>query len=45
VIVHCQSGGRSSIAISALMAAGFKNLYNLSGGIIAWKEAGNPVEP
>lgn len=45
VIVHCQSGGRSSIAISALMAAGFKNLYNLSGGIIAWKEAGHPVEP
>ncbi|MDX2008036.1 MAG: rhodanese-like domain-containing protein [Meiothermus sp.] len=44
VIVQCQGGDRSSTAISALMAAGFHNLSNLTGGIRAWEQAGYPVE-
>ncbi|MCS7058116.1 MAG: rhodanese-like domain-containing protein [Meiothermus sp.] len=44
VVVHCLGGDRSSTAISALMAAGFTNLINLTGGIRAWQQEGFPVE-
>ncbi|MEN3000975.1 MAG: rhodanese-like domain-containing protein [Armatimonadota bacterium] len=44
VIVHCLSGDRSSIAISALMAHGYTNLFNLTGGILAWQQQGYPLE-
>ena len=38
VIVHCRSGKRSENAIRFLEANfGFENLYNLKGGILAWK--------
>lgn len=37
VIVHCRSGKRSGDAIEYLEHTyGFTNLYNLSGGILAW---------
>ena len=36
-------GDRSSTAISALLAHGFRNALNLTGGIKAWREAGFPV--
>jgi rhodanese-related sulfurtransferase len=37
VIVHCRSGARSANAIGYLeQHYGFTNLYNLSGGILAW---------
>tara|TARA_B100000575_G_C23021564_1_gene588230 strand:- start:632 stop:955 length:324 start_codon:yes stop_codon:yes gene_type:complete len=36
VIVHCRSGQRSATAISILKQKGFKNLFNLTGGILAW---------
>ncbi len=38
VVVHCRSGKRSADAIRALEKLGFKNLYNLKGGILAWAE-------
>jgi len=44
VIVQCLGGDRSSTAISALMAHGFQNLYNLTGGILAWQEHNFPLE-
>jgi rhodanese-related sulfurtransferase len=38
VIVHCRSGKRSANAIMFLENNhGFDNLYNLEGGILAWK--------
>ena len=37
VIVYCEKGIRSVIAIQRLEAAGFANLYNLQGGMKAWK--------
>jgi len=38
VIVHCRSGKRSENAIRFLEANfGYENLYNLKGGILAWK--------
>ncbi|MEI7920715.1 MAG: molybdopterin-synthase adenylyltransferase MoeB [Planctomycetota bacterium] len=36
IVVHCKSGMRSQKAIKILQSAGFKNLHNLTGGILAW---------
>jgi len=33
----CRSGGRSGQACSFMFQNGFKSLYNLSGGMIAWE--------
>jgi len=39
VIVHCRSGKRSANAIMFLENNfGYENLYNLEGGIIAWRD-------
>lgn len=45
VIVQCRSGKRSAAAIMQLQSLGFDNLYNLEGGIIAWKEKYDPSMP
>ena len=42
IAIYCRSGRRSANAAGKLADAGFK-CVNLKGGIIAWKEAGNPV--
>ena len=37
VVIHCRSGARSAAAIMQLeQQFGFKNLFNLKGGILAW---------
>ena len=39
VVIHCRSGKRSATVIGALESQhGFDNLYNLSGGIMAWAD-------
>jgi rhodanese-related sulfurtransferase len=38
-IVYCRSGGRSAGASEQMIAAGFKTVYNLEGGITNWKGA------
>ena len=46
LIVQCQSGARSAIAVSVLQAAGFKDIINLTGGYLAWTAGGLPsVKP
>jgi len=43
VIIHCRSGARSGNAIGFLESNyGFDNLYNLSGGILAWAKEIDP---
>jgi hydroxyacylglutathione hydrolase len=44
LVLHCQSGGRSSIAASVLRAQGFNNVINLSDGFTGWQRRGLPVE-
>jgi rhodanese-related sulfurtransferase len=44
VIVHCDTGNRSSNAIPVLRKQGFATVVNLAGGFAAWKQAGLPVE-
>jgi len=39
VILYCEKGIRSVIAIQRLQTIGYDNLYNLSGGMKAWKAA------
>lgn len=44
VVLHCRTGRRSAEAGQKLLDAGFLEVYHLRGGILAWKEAGCPVE-
>ncbi len=44
VIMQCRSGRRSAQGAVALHAAGFKKLYNMDGGILAWDKAGLETE-
>lgn len=39
VIVYCRSGARSGMAQGFLEQAGFKNVRNLTGGMLAWQSA------
>jgi adenylyltransferase/sulfurtransferase len=45
VIIHCRSGARSQKAALALKAAGFTNVKNLAGGILAWADKIDPTMP
>lgn len=40
IITQCQRGGRSKQAQTLLKAAGFNDVYNLEGGLVAWDSAG-----
>jgi thioredoxin len=44
VYVYCLSGGRSASAAKKLRSQGFKQVYELTGGISAWRNAGKPLE-
>jgi rhodanese-related sulfurtransferase len=43
IIVACRSGAQSSSACHQLRQAGFEEVYNLKGGILAWQSANLPV--
>jgi rhodanese-related sulfurtransferase len=38
VIVYCRSGARSGMAQQYLQQSGFKNVRNLTGGMLAWQD-------
>ncbi|HUY11798.1 MAG TPA: rhodanese-like domain-containing protein [Candidatus Dormibacteraeota bacterium] len=45
IICMCRSGGRSAKAQRSLLQSGrFGEIFNMSGGILRWLEAGLPVE-
>ncbi|TMH39116.1 MAG: rhodanese-like domain-containing protein [Betaproteobacteria bacterium] len=44
VIVVCDDGNRSGKAATALRKQGFEQVFTLSGGIGAWRQAGLPLE-
>jgi rhodanese-related sulfurtransferase len=44
VVFVCRSGSRSGMAAEAFRQAGWE-AYNLRGGLLAWVEAGLPLEP
>jgi phage shock protein E len=43
VIVTCRSGNRSGQITDYLRQNGFDNVHNMSGGIVAWENAGYEV--
>ncbi len=44
IILTCRTGNRSGQVADLLREQGFTNVHNMSGGIVAWEEAGYPVE-
>ncbi len=45
IVVSCRSGNRSGRVVQALIEqAGFEDVHNLAGGIIAWAEAGLDID-
>ena len=44
IIIHCASGGRSAKATKMLKDAGFKQIYDYSGGIRDWSSKGLEIE-
>lgn len=46
VVVYCAIGGRSRVAAHLLAGMGFKTVYNIKGGIMAWngRVADGPAE-
>jgi sulfur-carrier protein adenylyltransferase/sulfurtransferase len=38
IVAHCRSGKRSATAVEFLQKAGFKKIWNLKGGILAWSD-------
>ena len=43
LLLVCAVGGRSYAAMQILSRQGYTRLYNLKGGMNAWKKAGKPV--
>ena len=41
--VYCASGGRSAECAEKMQGMGFKKVYDLDGGMGAWRNAGLPV--
>lgn len=44
VVVHCATGQRSATVTDALRQVGFRRVYNMAGGIVAWMNEQYPVE-
>lgn len=43
VVVYCRSGRRSGTVVEFLERKGFNNAYNMTGGILAWKDQFDPT--
>ncbi|MFY9528735.1 MAG: molybdopterin-synthase adenylyltransferase MoeB [Candidatus Acidiferrales bacterium] len=45
IVAHCRSGKRSAEAVEFLRKAGFRKVWNLKGGILAWSDEVDPSVP
>ena len=45
ILVHCRSGGRSGKIVAFLQTQGYKKVFNVEGGILAWAEEIDPGMP
>ena len=45
IVAHCRSGQRSAQAVEFLRTAGFRKVWNLKGGILAWSDTVDPSVP
>ena len=44
MVLYCGTGGRSALATKSLDDMGFRSVQSMDGGIVAWNEAGLPVD-
>ena len=44
IVVYCQSGTRTSIAVSLMQSRGFTDVTSFAGGMDAWRKSELPVE-
>jgi rhodanese-related sulfurtransferase len=44
VVFYCRTGNRSGMAADAFREAGW-DAFHVEGGLVAWVEAGLPIEP
>lgn len=44
-VMQCKSGARSQRAVDLLKQNGFKNVVNMTGGILAWSDKVDPTVP
>ncbi|MGP9645262.1 rhodanese-like domain-containing protein, partial [Halomonas sp. AOP30-A1-24] len=42
-VVYCKAGTRSREVVQAMLTAGFSNVRNLQGGVLAWVHDVNPT--
>lgn len=42
-VFHCKSGGRTEASAPRILQTGFREVYQLEGGIEAWRKAGLPL--
>ncbi|HET7461954.1 MAG TPA: molybdopterin-synthase adenylyltransferase MoeB [Longimicrobium sp.] len=45
VVLHCRSGARSARALELLRQEGYRRVWNLKGGILAWSDQVDPSIP
>jgi len=45
IVVYCMTGRMSAIAAAELVRLGYTTIFNLAGGMLAWREAGYEVVP
>lgn len=45
IVVYCRSGARSDMAANFLQQSGFKNVKNLTGGVLAWSQQVDQTVP
>jgi len=39
-VLYCRTGARSAQGVGFMAAQGYENVYNLTGGIMAWQQKG-----
>lgn len=44
IVVICRSGNRSQTGRDILLQAGFQRVTSVNGGLLAWSQAGYPIE-
>lgn len=42
-LIYCRTGNRSASALGIMKELNFEEIYHLSDGIVAWKQAGLPI--